>query len=136
MGAILRSVSLVTIAVLVCSCAAAPQKLSDEDRKKFSAVKINDTVQKPAEVFLYLPGTSFGNVFGVAGALVDIGVASSKDDPKQAFVALLQKNGISIEKIVREEVERALQESGKVAIANVGDSSVPVINITVQRYGF
>jgi len=139
----MRSLWLAAIVAAVCGCATQtqPEKLSDEDRKKISVVRINSTVQRTADVFLYFPPTVvLGGVLGLLGAVVDISAAAVQQDAREqvrkTFAAVVDKNGISIDKIVREEVERALRDSGKVTIASEADTSAPVLEIGVLRYGF
>jgi hypothetical protein len=129
-------VSLVSIA---SGCAAPAVKLSDADRARVKTVRISDTVQKPPEMFLYAPSgggrvaAMTGMMFGAIGGA--IGGAASAESQK-GFAAVLEKHSVSIEKIVREEVERALRASGKFALADAGDTSAPVVNIVVLQYGF
>ena len=138
----MRSLGIVGIAAVLCGCAIQPQKLSDEERKKISAVRINgSTVKKTSDVSLYIPpAVVLGGLFGALGAVGDIAVESTKEDAREqarkSLAAVVEKGGVSIEKIVRDEFEHALRDSGKVVIANEDDKSAPVVNITVQRYGF
>jgi hypothetical protein len=127
-----RFVAIMAAALLVCGCAAT-QKLSDADRAKFKTAKINGTVEK-GQVFLLAPGgANIGLMFGAIGGAAASG---SIEDSRKAFADFLDKNSISIEKIVREEVEQALRESGKLAIASAGETSAPTLNIAVPQYGF
>lgn len=126
-------VTMVAISLMMTGCVAPTQQLSDADRGKLKAASINATVQKPAGMFLLAPGSSVGLMFGAIGGALSAG---GIEDSRKAFTAFAEKNSISIEKIVREEVELALRESGKIVIANPGDAATPTINITVQQYGF
>lgn len=127
-----RLAAVVAIALVLCGCAAS-QKLSDADRAKFKTARINGTVEK-GQVFLLAPsGANIGLMFGAIGGAAASG---SIENSQKAFAAYLDKNSISIEKIVREEVEQALRESGKLALASPGETAAPTINISVPQYGF
>lgn len=127
-----KLISLIALVLLVTACAST-QKLSDADRAKYKSAKINDTVVK-GPVFLLAPsGANIGLMFGAIGGAATAGAA---EDSQKAFTAFLEKNSLSIEKIVREETTNVLRESGKLAIAGPNDNSVPTINISVPQYGF
>jgi hypothetical protein len=136
MNAILQPAKLVAVlavALIVSGCAAT-QKLSDEDRAKFKSAKISASVEKAPQVFLLAPsGANIGLMFGAVGGLA---AGASIEESQNAFVAYLDKHSISVEKIVREEIEAALRASGKLAIANPGDAAAPVIKVAVPQYGF
>jgi hypothetical protein len=136
MNAILQPAKLVAVlaVALILSGCAATQKLSDEDRAKFKSAKISGSVEKAPQVFLLAPsGANIGLMFGAVGGLA---AGASIEESQNAFVAYLDKNSISVEKIVREEIEAALRASGKLAIASPGDAAAPVIKIAVPQYGF
>jgi hypothetical protein len=127
-----RMMATVAIALLVCGC-ASNQKLSDADRATLKTVKINETVNK-GNLFLLAPsGANIGLMFGAVGGLAASG---SITDSQQAFASYLDKNAIAIDKIVREEVELALRESGKLAIANGDTAGAATVNVSVPQYGF
>ncbi|HKA39881.1 MAG TPA: hypothetical protein VKD25_08930 [Burkholderiales bacterium] len=135
MNAVLQRLGLVIVipfALVIYGCAAT-QQLSDSDRARIKATTINSKVEK-GPVFLLAPGNA--NVGLMFGAIGGAAASGSIEDSRQVFAAFLEKNSISIEKIVREEVEQALRESGKLAIVSPGDSSTPTINIAVPQYGF
>jgi hypothetical protein len=127
-------VALAGVTLIVCGCAAPTQRLSDEDRAKFKTARIDASVERVAQPFLLAPsGANIGMMFGAIGGAVTGSVA---EENTKAFSAFLDKNAISIEKIVREEVEGALRESGKLAVTSAADASAPSIKIAVQQYGF
>jgi hypothetical protein len=130
----LKLAMVLAFALAIAGCAAPTQRLSDADRGKIKSVAINPTVQKVPEPFLLAPsGANIGLMFGAVGGLAASGpIASSQN----AFSAYLVKNSISVEAIVRQEVEQALRESGKIAVVAPGNPSTPSVNITVQQYGF
>jgi len=128
-----KLVALVAVASIVCGCAAT-QKLSDEDRARVKSVQISRNVEKAPQVFLLAPsGANIGLMFGPVGGLAAGGAIH---DSQTAFDAYLSKNSISVEKIVREEIEAVLRESGKLPIASAKDAGAPVIKIAVPQYGF
>jgi hypothetical protein len=134
MNSIIRRTKLAAIlglSMLVFGCAST-QKLTDADRAKLNSVKINATVDK-GQLFILAPGGGVGLLFGPIGAAV---ASSSIENTQKAFTDFLDKNSLSVDKIVREEIEKTLRESGKVAITTPGDATTPVMTITVPQYGF
>lgn len=125
-------VSIITVVLLIGGCATS-QQLSDTDRAKFKSAKINASVNK-GQLFLLAPsGANIGLMFGLVGGLA---AAGPIEDSRQAFSTYLEKNSILVEKLVREEIELALRQSGKLAIVSLEDSALPTINISVPQYGF
>jgi hypothetical protein len=128
-----KLVALIAVALIVCGCAAT-QKLSDADRAKFKSASISGSVEKAPQAFLLAPsGANIGLMFGPIGGLAASG---SIEDSQKAFGAYLEKNSISIERIVLQEVEGALRASGKLAIASSAEGAAPSIKIAVPQYGF
>lgn len=128
----IKLIVAVSAILLTCGCATS-QKMSNDDRAKIKSVQISESVGK-GQVFLLVPdGGSVGLMFGAVGGLAS---ADSIADAQTAFANYLAKNSISIEKIVREEVEGAVQRSGKFAIATSADNSAPIIKISIPQYGF
>ena len=125
------------VLIFVCAnlvgCATTTQPLSDADRKKYSSVRINPTVEMPAAPYLLAPGTSIGLMFGAIGGLA---MSGAYESDQQLFARYLDKNGISIESISREELEAAIRASNKFQIARPEDKATPEITVTVQLYGF
>jgi hypothetical protein len=123
----------VMIATLLLFGCASTQKMTDADRAKFKTVKINNKVQT-GQLFLLAPGgANIGLMFGAIGGALASG---SIEDSQKAFAGFLERNSIFIDKIVREEVELALRESGKATIAGSGEASAPALNVYVPQYGF
>jgi len=131
MKAIRFLTSLALVAILA-GCAAS-QKLTDADRAKFKSASVSPQVEK-GEVFLLAPGAqNIGFMFGAIGALA---VQETHEEKQRAFAGFLERNGISVEKIVREEVEKVLRDSGKLAIVAPGQPDAATIKIAVPQYGF
>ena len=125
--------ALVAVVLIVSGCAAT-QQLSSEDRAKFRSATISGAVEKAPQVFLMAPsGANIGLMFGAIGGAV---TGASVQDSSNAFLAYLDKNSISVEKIVREEIEAALRASGKLAIAGAAESAPATIKVAVPQYGF
>src|ERR1051325_496524 len=103
--------ALIVAMVVLAGCAAPTQQLSKEDRGKLGTVRIG-TVQK-AQLFILAPGTGIGLMFGAVGGALASGPI---EDSRKAFSGFVERNGISIEAIARDEVVRALGESGKLAV--------------------
>lgn len=124
MSAIKRTIKLITIVSIawwVAGCATT-QQISSEDKAKIKTVQISDAVEK-GKLFMLVPGG------GAASSVMNAG-------SEAAFVAYLAQNSISIEKIVREEFELAVRNSGKLALASSAGGTAPVIKIKVPQYGF
>jgi hypothetical protein len=118
------------LALLLAACAAV-QPVSDAERKKISSVAVSEKVAKPPAMS-YL-GSMGGLMFGAAGAAA---AAPSMEDGRQSAQAYVEKNGISIEKIVFEEMSAAIQRSGKFPLAARPQPGGAVIDISIVQYGF
>jgi hypothetical protein len=126
--------ALVAVVLIASGCAAPPQRLSEADRNQARTVRISETVQKAPDVFLLAPsGANIGLMFGAVGGLAASGAIEA---PRKPFQEFLLRNSISIEKIVREEIDQVVRQSGKVTIVGPEDTSAPVIQIAVEQYGF
>ena len=121
------------LAAALWGCAAPTQKMTDQDRARVKTVAIGDKVQTKGQLFLLAPGSSIGLMFGAVGGALSAGAV---EDDRKVFADFLSKNGISIESIVREEVERALAASGKLAVVATADASTPRVDIFVMQHGF
>lgn len=127
-----KLVAIISVVLLVSACATS-QPLSDTDRAKFKSTKISAAVNK-GQLFLLAPsGANIGLMFGLVGGLA---AAGPIEESRQVFATYLEKNSISIERVVREEIETALRQSGKIAIVSLEDPALPTINISVPQYGF
>src|SRR6201981_152349 len=86
--------------VLLASCASAV-RLPDEQRRRVSVVKLNKNIQKRPEMYYLGPDTS---IFRADGQVAT--------DSKQPLRDYLEKNKISIDRIVWDEISAAFRESG------------------------
>ena len=128
-----RIFALLAVAAILAGCAAS-QKMTDADTAKFKTATIGETVAEKDKLFLLAPGgQNIGLMFGAIGGLAASGAI---EDNQKAFAAYLEKNNISIEKIVREEVEAALRASGKLAISPTASADAATIKIGIPQYGF
>lgn len=127
-----RAIFLFALPLLLSACATT-QKLSDEDRTKIRAVRINSTVQKAPNMYYLGPGTSIFFAFGAIGGAV---AAATSIAPAKALQEFAEKNGIFIEKIAFEEVDAAFRQSGKLRVSNSGEPADAVVNVIVYHYGF
>lgn len=122
----------ITCVLIVFGCATS-QKMNNEDRAQLHSVRITESV-KEGEVFLLHPGDAKNTlILGAIGGAIG---GASITDAQHAFNNFTNKQSIFIGKIVREEIEQALRNSGKLTIADSGNASVPTINIIVPQYGF
>jgi hypothetical protein len=125
--------ALLAFTLVLTGCAAPTQRLSTEDKASVKAARLNTNVEKVASPFLLAPGDGAGLMFGaIGGALAAGGIEESR----KVFVTYLDKNAISIQKIAFEELDQALRDSGKLAVAAASDTTAPQININVRQYGF
>ncbi|MGJ7914026.1 hypothetical protein ACI48D_00910 [Massilia sp. LXY-6] len=121
------------VAALMLSGCASTQRLSEADRARARTVAIAPAVQK-GQLFLLAPsGANVGLMFGAVGGLAASGTV---DDNQKAFAAFLDKNAVSVDAIVRDEFEKVLRDSGKVALAPDSSAALPVISVSVTQYGF
>lgn len=127
-----RLIAILAATLMLFGCATS-QRMTTEDKAKISAVRISDSVEK-GQVFLLAPGGA--NVGLMFGALGGAAASGSIENARTAFADYLARNAVSIEKIVREEVEVALRSSGKLAIAGSPDTAAPTMKIAVPQYGF
>lgn len=111
----------------------AQQRLTEDSRKRIESVAINRTVQKPPEMYYMAPGSAAGLMFGVAGGAIAAGTSAA---PGKMLREHAESSGISIEKIVLEELESALQESRKWPLSAKPGPNVGTINVTIKQYGF
>jgi hypothetical protein len=135
LGDILKNLGLVILlaAHLVLTGCASTQRLSEADRARAKTVVVNTKVEK-GQLFLLAPsGANIGLMFGAAGGLAASGAIN---DQQAAFGAFLDKNAVSVEAIVRDEFQKVLRDSGKVAIATEANPALPVISVSVPQYGF
>lgn len=142
----MRHAALLALLILLSGCMTVP--LSDEARKKINVVRINSNVQKSPDMYYMGPGTSILLAGGAVGGAMAGAILA---EPKKAIQYYAQQNGISIEKIVFEEISAAFRKSGKVKVeevkaplpepgkakladaAGAGDATV---NIFVTAWGF
>jgi hypothetical protein len=128
----IKLMAIISSILLICGCAAS-QKISTEDRDKIKSVRIAESVEKGPAFLLAPGGSSVGLMFGAVGGLASSGLIA---DSQAAFTNYLSKNSISIEQIVREEIENAIRSSGKLAISTAADTSSPSIRVSIPQYGF
>jgi hypothetical protein len=124
--------SLIALTLAVCallSGCGTTSLVSDPARKSISAVAISGNVAKPKQMFYLGPGDGGGLMFGAIGGAL---AAGPIERSRVAFQGFIEEKGISIEKIVREEVEAAVQRSGKLAVGPGGGT----LSISIIQYGF
>jgi len=126
------SASILVAVVLVAGCAST-QSISDASRKQISSVTIDPRVSKPPALFYLGPGGATGLMFGAIGGAV---AAPSIEESRKAFQAYVDRNGISIEKVVLEEVSAAIRQSGKFLLVAQPQPGGATIVVTIFQYGF
>jgi len=130
-GKLRQAAIWLTVAALA-GCASV-QPISDADRKKVSSVTINPNVSKPQEMSYLGPGGTAGLMFGIIGAVI---AAPALEASRKSFHDYVIKNGISIERIVLEEVEAAMRRSGKFPLAAAPEAGGAVMHVSILQYGF
>lgn len=129
--ACMKLTTLACIVAIAAGCAAS-QQMSSEDRAKVKSAKMGNVEKQ--QLFLMAPSSAnIGLMFGAIGGAV---TGATMEDNQQAFAQFLVKNNISIETIVREEMEAALRASGKLALVGADDAAAPAVKVTVIQYGF
>lgn len=117
-----------SICIALAGCGTT-SLVSDPARKSLAAVAIDANVSKPPQMFYLGPGDGGGLMFGAIGGAA---AAGPIERSRIAFQGFIEQRGISIEKVVREEVEEALRRSGKLAIGQGGGT----LRIAILQYGF
>lgn len=128
----MRALLLGWILLLVAGCASV-QPISDADRKAVTAVFIGREVAKPPAIYYLGPGGAAGLMFGAIGGALS---ASSIEESRKSFQAYAERNGISIEKIVYEEVAAAAKASGKLPLVDAPRAGASTLIVSVYQYGF
>lgn len=132
MKSVRLALSLLVMTLILSGCAST-QKLSDADRARAKTVAIDTKVEK-GQLFLLAPGgANIGLMFGAIGGAAASGAIN---DQQTAFKSFIDAHAVSVDAIVRDEFEKVLRESGKVAIAANSSADVPVITVSVPQYGF
>ena len=127
-----RLTGLLALALLAYGCATT-QPLSEENRGKIKAVKINDGVQKAPAMYYLGPGTSVLFAFGAVGGAA---AAAASLEPGKALQDFAETNGIFVEKIVLQEIDTAFRDSRKLKVLGAAEASDATMNIGVHFYGF
>ena len=127
----MRLVLVFLIAVL--SGCASVQPISDADRKKVTSVTINPNVTKAPDMYYLGPGGTAGLMFGIVGAII---AAPMLEQSRKSFQEYTEKNNISIERIVLEEVEGALRRAGKMPFAARPEPGAAVLHVAIPQWGF
>ena len=127
-----RFLILLALSAVAPGCATT-QLVSDPARNRISVVTINDAVTKPPAIYYLGPGGAVGLMFGaIGGALAAPGI--EKD--RMTFQQFVEKTGVSIENIARQEIEAAIRQSGKLAVADKPQPGAGTVRISVFQYGF
>ena len=106
--------------------------MSEPDRKRIQIASINSKVEKPAAPYYLGPGGGIGLGFGAIGAIV---TEPGREAARNSFLDFLEKNNVSIERIVLEEFSVALRSSRKLLVADKAEPGAAIINITIRQYG-
>jgi len=128
----LHAMGLLIISALLQACAPAPQKMADSDRRSISSASIDSNITKPPAPYYLGPGGGVGLMFGALGAIAS---EQERADARSSLLAFVEKNGISIERIVLEEFSAALRSSGKLMLADRPGPGAAVIRIDIRQYG-
>lgn len=124
----MRTMFVLVLYALLAGCGTT-SLVSDPARKSITAVTVDATVAKPPQMFYLGPGDGGGLMFGAIGGAL---AAGPIERGRVAFQAFIEQKGISIEKLIREEVEAAVRSSGKLAVAPGGGT----LKISIIQYGF
>ena len=121
------------LALLMLGGCASVQPISDADRKAVTSVAISPSVTKAPDMYYLGPGMTAGLMFGAVGALV---AAPAMERSRKAFEEYTAKHGISLERIVLEEVEGALRRAGKMPLGAQSGPGAAVLHVAVPQWGF
>jgi len=124
--------AFVFIVSLLAGCAQV-QPISDANRKKITSVALHPDVSKPPNIYYLGPSGAGFLFFGAIGGALGAGTI---EESRKSFQSYAEKNGISIEKIVREEVEAAARKSGRIPLVDKAGADSAMLIASVQQYGF
>jgi len=123
--------------MILTGCASVPNALNSESRKHIKSVSVHIIpIDRPPGIY-----TPEQEIAGLA-AFMFVGTQASADaqneaakTPSKAFGDFLERSNISIDKIVKAELEKQLINSGlfKVSSKNKSDA---VISVKIGTYGF
>lgn len=123
---------VIILSALMTGCAST-QQMSDQDKKRIEVVKLNSEVARPKDMYYFGPGASIGFAFGAIGGAI---AAASQIGPGQEMLAFAEQNDVRIERIVSQEFDRALRQSGKLQISDTAGANSATINLSVIMFGF
>ncbi len=124
---------MLAVVVAVLAGCASVQPISDADRKAVTAVVINREVAKPPQMYYLGPGGAAGLMFGAIGGAL---AAGSIEESRKSFEQYVARNGVSIEKIVLEEISAAVRASGKFPLADATRPGTATLIVSIGQYGF
>lgn len=123
----------IAVLLFLAGCAGQTQLVSDPERKKVSVVSISPTVAKPANIYYLGPGNAPAFMFGAIGGAI---AAPVLERERQQFQSESSKTGVSIQEIVREEVDAAVRKSGKLAVSESPAPGGATMTVSILQYGF
>ena len=121
------------LALLALGGCASVQPISDADRKAITSVTINPSVTKAPDIYYFGPGMTAGLMFGAVGAII---AAPAMERSRKSFQEYTDKHGISLERIVLEEVEGALRRAGRMPLAAQPGPGAAVLHVAIPQWGF
>lgn len=124
--------SLCAACLFMTGCATT-QQLNATDRTGLGAVKINPVVEKPPKMYYMGPASGIGFMFGAVGGLL---TAAANMSPGEQFRQFAEDNGVTIDRIAREEAAEAFGKSGKLTLTESDSPDAATLNVAVQIYGF
>ncbi|NOT13599.1 MAG: hypothetical protein HOP23_17535 [Methylococcaceae bacterium] len=143
------------ISLLLSGCAT--QKLSVDDRQKLALVRINPIARISSQLYYYGPEQAFSSLGHAIGGAIGSGIASEAFDSstnnskypvynyaptedfqlnRKSIQLYAEKKKIFIDKIVLEELKKALENSGKVHLTESPKQSLVTFNTNIIQYGF
>lgn len=128
----MRFLIFLITATLLAGCGTT-SLVSDPARSKISSVSINGLVAKPPQMFYLGPGDGGGLMFGAIGGAL---AAGPIEKSRVSFQGFIERNNISIERIVQQEVEAAIRGAGKLSIQPPDKAGQGQLSIKIIQYGF
>jgi hypothetical protein len=119
--------------LLALAGCASVQPISDTDRKAVVAVAIAPQVAKPPAMYYLGPGGAAGLMFGAIGGAM---AAGSIEESRKSFQQFVDRNGISIEGIVLDEVSAAVKRSRKFPLVDAPQPGAATLLVSIYQYGF
>lgn len=123
---------LCALCLLLTGCVST-QQLNESDRTNLQGVRVHTEIETAPQMYYMGPASGVGFMFGAVGGLL---TAAANMGPGERFRKFAEENGITIDRVVREEAIKAFQETGKLKLTETAGSETAMLKIKVPMYGY